>query len=387
MKSKYAVPVILLTLAVGWLGSCYFAMPTTRPTGTATMMGGPTPVAILTVHAEELMPWQDFSGRLVATDRVDIRPRVGGAITEVYFQPGTEVKKDAPLFLIDPRPYRAAVNQAAAAVSAAENQSRLAQSQFARATRLIQEKAIAQREYDERTNTKNVAVSNVAAAKAALEQAQLNLNYATVKAPISGQISRAEITVGNMVDGGQNAPVLASIVSSNPIYADFEIDEKTYLENAKDFRASGETIPVNLTLSDSADITYEGKVLAFDNAVNTHSGTIRVRAIFDNPEGMLVDGLFARVRLGSPKKIPLILVPENIISTDQTKRFVYVVDKDGKAEYRELTLGELIQGKRRVLSGLKDGEKIIADSLQRIRPGAPVVAKEPAAAPAKAGAK
>lgn len=335
------------------------------------------PVKVATLQTQEINQWHDFSGKLVAVDTVEIRPRVGGAIEEVYFQPGSIVEAGKPLFLIDPRPYQAEVNRAAAAVTAAKAQAELANSVASRADRLIKENAIAKRDFDERKNGASVASANIKSAEAALQQAKLNLDYATVKAPITGKISRAEITKGNVVEAGPNAPVLASMVSIKSIYADFDVDEQTYLNSVRKLNAQDNTtdkgVPVNLTLNnDAAATTYHGEILAFDNRLDPSAGTIRARAIFENSDEALIPGMFAKVHLGSSEKKEVVLIPDRIVNTDQDKKFVYIVNAENKAEYRAVTLGEVNENMRIVLDGLKPGDKVILNNLLKLRPDTPV---------------
>jgi multidrug efflux system membrane fusion protein len=341
------------------------------------------PVTVMTVHPEEIQEWHEFSGKLVAIDTVQIRPRVGGAIDKILFEPGTIVQEGAPLFQIDPRPYQAEVNRAAAAVTAAKAQANLANSISARADRLIKENAIAKRDFDERKNSASVAKANIASAEAALQQAKLNLDYATIKAPITGKIARAEITLGNIVESGPNAPVLATIVSLQSIYADFDIDEQTYLTNVRTHNGdtNDQSVPVELSLAnDATNKNYEGKIALFDNTLDSTAGTIRARAIFDNTDMALIPGMFAKVRLGSTDKISAILIPDSVVNTDQDKKFVYVVNKDNKVEYRPITAGSTSKDKRIVLNGLNEGDKVITNNLMKLRPDMPITPQEDAPA-------
>jgi membrane fusion protein, multidrug efflux system len=348
--------------------------------GEAGASGQPMPATVQTLVLQNVQSWHEFSGKLVAVDRVDIRPRVGGAIDKIYFEPGSIVEKDQPLFLIDPRPYKAELNKQAAAVATARAQAALATSEAARAERLIKDNAISQREYDERINASKVNQANIQSAEAALQQARLNLDYATIKAPITGRISRAEITEGNLVDPAQ-AQILAEIVSVDPIYADFEIDEQTYL---KSVRQSSEekleqdeevVVPVRLSLAND-NVTYEGKIVSFDNKLDPTSGTIRARAIFVNKDQALVPGMFSKVILGSAETVPAVLISDRYVVTDQDKKVVYVVGKDNMVEYRLVKLGDMAGKLRIVEEGLQPGERIVVKGLQRIRPGMPVQPQE-----------
>jgi multidrug efflux system membrane fusion protein len=210
-----------------------------------------------------------------------------------------------------------------------------------------------------------------------LESAQINLDYAYVKAPISGRVSRAEITVGNLV-GSPTAPppVLTSIVSDNGVYADFEVDEQTYLNNVRNYGQSHEeqqNLQVEVVVAGYVDHVYRGHIYSFDNRIDSGSGSIRARARFDNAEGGLIAGMFVTVRMGNGVISDALLVPEGAIGNDQSKRFVFVVGDGNKAEYRGVALGPQVDGNRVVLTGLKPGDRVILDHLQRLAPGAPVI--------------
>jgi len=329
----------------------------------------PTPVSIAEVIERKVQLYNEFSGRLDAVDQVEIRPRIGGAIESVNFQEGTYVKKGDVLFIIDQRPYIAAVGKAEAELASAQAQESLAKTDMDRAKKLIAGKAIPQKEFDQRSNNLKLADANLKTAEAGLTIAKLNLEYSLVKAPIAGRISRAEVTTGNLVDAGGNAPLLTTIVSSDPIYADFEIDEQTYLTYTK-VRSNGNSskVPVMMGLTGEAGTPHKGEIISFDNQLERNSGTIRVRAVFDNKNGNLVPGLFVHMRLGSSAKAKVILVTDRAIGTDQSKKFVLVVGSDNKVERRDVKLGQEYEGLRVVEEGLKPGEKIIVSGLQRARP-------------------
>ncbi len=355
------------------------------------MPGGGPPVSVAEVMEREVQIWDEFSGRLVAVDQAEIRPRVSGTIESTHFQDGTVVNKGNLLFTIDQRPFQAELDRAQAALASAQAQAALARSDFDRAERLFKEKAIAQRDYDQRRNDRNVAEANLKSAQAAVVTAQLNLDYTLIRAPIAGRVSRPEITVGNLVEAGPNAPVLTRVISSAPIYADFEIAEDKYIRYAQAGvgNSTKAEIPVTLGLATETNTPHTGRIQSFDNQLNIASGTIRARAIFDNADGVLVPGLFARIRLGGTAAQKAVLITDRAVGTDQDKRFVYVIDEKGAAQYREVSLGVLADGLRIVTSGLKPGEKIIVNGLQRVQPGAPVtpemVPMDPSAAFAGGG--
>lgn len=352
------------------------------------MQGGAIPVSVKTMQPEKVRVWTDFSGRLDAVDAAEIRPEVSGRITEVRFEDGQNVKKGDVLFVIDPRPYEAAVARADANLASARNNAQFAVLEQKRAEQMVKSQAITQRLHDERANSARVAVANVKAAEAELKQARIDLDHAYVKAPISGRVSRAEITVGNLVQAA-SAPLLTSVVSSDEIYADFEVDEQTYIKtirNVASARNQEQEIPVKLSLQNDSDHEYDGMIDSFDNQIDVGSGTIRARAKFKNTDGALVPGMFVSVSLASGSEDEALLVPEKALGFDQNKKFVYVVGAENKVAYREVQLGKQIASRRVVLDGLKAGERVIVDGVQHVRPDAVVDAKEVAAESAPAPA-
>ncbi|HEY4345535.1 MAG TPA: efflux RND transporter periplasmic adaptor subunit, partial [Parvibaculum sp.] len=249
-----------------------------------------------------------------------------------------------------------------------------AQTEFNRAATLVKSQAIAQRLYDQSANAKRVADAAVQAAQAEVLQAKVDIDHAYVKAPIAGRISRPEITLGNLVQTGPGAPLLASVISNDGIYADFEVDEQTYMKSIHanaETRAQEQRIPVELTLEGDESHVYKGTIYGFDNRIDAGSGTIRARARFANEDGSLVPGMFVSVKLGGSIDSNALLVPERAIGTDQSKRFVYVID-GGKAASHEVKLGAQVGGERIILSGLNAGDRVIVDGLQHVTPGATV---------------
>jgi multidrug efflux system membrane fusion protein len=314
---------------------------------------------------------QEFSGRLEAVERVEIRPRVGGFITEVRFKPGAEVRKGEVLFVIDPRPFQAEADRATAAAQAARARAELARLELKRAQQLVGEKAIAQREYDERAASQKELDATARAAQAQAEAARLNLSYTRVTAPIDGRVSKEEITLGNLVD---TSAVLTSVVSQGRIYASFDGDEQTYLRVAKRAQ-SGKPVRVRAALAGEDGFPHEGKLEFVDNQLDVRSGSVRMRAVFANEDGSMAPGLFARVQIGGGDERKALLISDRAVGTDQSYKFVYVVDAQGKAEQRQVTLGPVVDGLRVVRGGLKPGEQIVVNGLQRVKPGAPIKAQ------------
>jgi len=344
---------------------------------TAPAAAAGVPVTVSHLEPQTVNAFAEFSGRINAVDYAEIRPQVSGRITEIRFHDGEHVNAGDVLVVIDPRPYQAAVDKAQADLQTAVNNAKFAKAERDRGSQLVKSNYLSQETFDQRTNADEVAKAAVQAAQAALESAQINLDYAYVKAPISGRVSRAEITLGNLV-GSPTAPppVLTSIVSDNGVYADFEVDEQTYLNNVANYGHSQEDqqmIPVDVVVRGNGERVYRGRIYSFDNRIDSSSGSIRARARFDNADGGLIPGMFVSVRMGSGAIDEALVVPESAIGNDQSKRFVFVVGEGNKAEYRSVELGPQIDGNRVVLTGLKAGDRVIIDHLQRLAPGAPVV--------------
>lgn len=360
--------VIALALAgVVSLGglAVHHGQASAAPTGAP---GGPT-VDVAEVASRPVTEWQQYSGRLEAVEHVEIHPQVSGILTAVHFKDGSLVKKGDLLFTIDPRPFAAEVARAEAQLAAAEARAAYTASDLARGERLLAENAIARRDFDEKQNAAREAKANLQAAKAALNVAQLNLEYTRITAPISGRVSRAEVTVGNLVAPG-NGPALTSLVSADRIYAAFDVDEQSYLKVINGTQGKG--LPIQLGLADEDGFPLEGRLSSVDNRLDSSSGTIRLRALVDNPNGRLVPGLYARIRLGAAHQREALLIDERAVGTDQAKRFVLVVGEGNQTAYREVRLGSMQDGLRVVESGLTAGEHIVVNGLQRVRPGDPV---------------
>jgi len=366
-----AIPAALLGLSSRSVSA---SAPATAPAA--------VPVSVATVAASEVAAWDEFSGRLEAVDRVELRSRAAGTVRAVHFREGALVKQGDLLVTIDPAPYAADVDRAEAQVAAARSRLTHARTEQERAQRLWDERAIAQREFDERANGLREAEANLRAAEAALQSARLALGYTQVRAPIAGRIGRIEVSAGNLVAAGPGAPVLATLVSVSPIYASFDADEQVIVRALRNLpggasaRAQLERIPVQMGTAATTDLPFEGRLQLVDNQVDAKSGTIRVRAVFDNQDGSLIPGQFAKLRMGQTKAAPVLLINERAVGTDQNKRFVIVVGPDNKTVWREVKLGTSVNGLRAVTEGLKPGERIVVNGLQRVRPGVEVAPKE-----------
>ncbi|HYD93975.1 MAG TPA: efflux RND transporter periplasmic adaptor subunit [Noviherbaspirillum sp.] len=330
------------------------------------------PITAAAVLEKPVVETQEFSGRLEAVEQVQIRPRVSGFIAAVNVKPGAEVKKGDVLFVIDPRPYQAEASRTEAAALAARAKADLARLELTRAEKLVADKAISQREADEKASAYKELDATARAAQAAYEAARLNLGFTKVHSPIDGRVSKAEVTLGNLVDA---SVVLTSVVSSNPVYASFDGDEDAFLRVGTQAR-KGQPVTVRVGLANEEGFPHEGKLEFVDNRVDPATGSVRMRAVFKNADNALAPGLFARVQLiPAGAGANATLVAERAVGTDQNRKFVYVVTPDGKAEYRPVRLGPVIDGMRVVREGVKPGEKVIVNGLQRVRPGAPVTAE------------
>lgn len=327
------------------------------------------PVDVAPAFTRSIVDWQRYSGRLEAIEHVEVRPQVSGTLTRIHFKDGALVRKGDDLFTIDPRPYAAEVDRAAAQLAAARARVSYTASELARGKRLMSESAIARRDFEEKENAAREAAANLQAAQAALDSARINLGYTRITAPMDGRVSRAEVTVGNVVSAGGTAQPLTSLVSVARIYAAFDVDEQTFLRYVNPSRATGAEVPVELGLANEDGYSRAGTVQSVDNQLDTRSGTIRVRAVFDNPDGLLLPGLYARIRLGGSAPHDATLIEERAIGTDQNRRFVLVVDDNNRASYREVTLGANVGPLRVVEQGLTPGERIVVNGLQRVRPG------------------
>ncbi len=376
------VSLALLTLAAAstvLINACSQAQSAPAPAAP------PAPeVSVAPVIAREVSEWDEFTGRLAAVDSVEVRPRVSGYIQKVTFTEGAEVRRGDVLFTIDPRPYEAELGRARAEWQRAVTRAELAQREKARAEPMLKKQAISQEEMDTRVSGEREAEANVVAAKAAVDVAELNLEFTRVTSPINGRVSRAEVTEGNLVSGGAAgaATLMTTVVSLDPIYAYFEGDEQVYLKYAgqasRDGRRGSRSRrePVFLGLANEQGHPHEGYLDFMDNQLDASSGTIRVRAVFANKERLFAPGLFARIKLTGGRPYAAILIDDRAIGTDQDKRFVLRVGANNTAEYQGVELGPIVDGLRIVRSGLKPGDRIIVNGLQRVRPGSPVAPKD-----------
>lgn len=344
------------------------------------------PVSVAIVEAREAPVFDEFSGRLEAVERVEVRSRVAGAIQKVHFREGDLVREGELLLTVDPAPYQAELDRFDAQVAAAEARVALSRADLDRGQRLFDSRTVSQRDLDERVNASKEALANLKAAQAALQTAQLNLSYTQIRAPVDGRVGKLEITVGNLISAGPSSVPLTTLVSVDPVYAAFSVDEQVVTRALRSLAVKPgktlpvENIPVQMTTAIDEDMsagkTYLGHLQLIDNQVDTRTGTVRVRAVFDNTDGRLIPGQFVRLRMGRPDTGKALLITERAVGTDQDKKFVMVVGEDNKVAYREVALGASVNGLRIVASGLKAGETIVVNGLHRIRPGVTVAPQQ-----------
>jgi multidrug efflux system membrane fusion protein len=332
----------------------------------------PAKVSVAKVLEQPVNEWDEFTGRLEAPETVEIRPRVSGQIDEVAFSEGALVKKGDLLFQIDPRPFQAEVRRLEALVAQGRANATRSENEAQRGERLRTSNAISAELADSRTSAAQEARAAVGAIQAQLDLAKLNLSFTRVTAPISGRVSRAEITAGNLVTADVTA--LTSVVSTDKVYAYFDADERVFLKYSQLARQGqrGQSTPVYLGLSNEDGNPHLGQMNFLDNQVNPKTGTIRGRAVFDNSKGEYTPGLYARLKLVGSGTYSAVLITDEAVGTDLGKKFVLVMDGSNNSVYRSVELGPKIEGLRIVRSGLNKDDTIIVKGLQRVRPGSPV---------------
>ncbi len=338
--------------------------------GPADAQGGPPPampVSVAPAVQRSVTDVETFSGRLEAAEFVELRPRVAGTIDKVHFTDGATVAAGALLFTIDPRPFEAEVARAESQVVAAKSRADLAQTEYARAQKLLDSRAVSRQEIDQLAAGARTSAADIKAAEAALRVARLNLAYTAVRAPIGGRLSRANVTAGNLVN---EQVVLTSIAATNRVHAYFDGSEQTFLR----VRAAGNAKPVvRMGLANEQGYPHQGTLDFVDNRLNPQTGAIRLRASFDNRDGRFVPGLAARLTMTTSAPYQATLVPERAVGTDQNRKTVVVVGADGQPQFRVVQLGALQDGMRVLLGdAVKPGENVVVEGLQRIMPGVPV---------------
>jgi RND family efflux transporter MFP subunit len=354
----------------------------------------PAQVTLAPVEEKKLVEWQEFTGRVEAMEMVELRPRVSGYLMEVHFEAGQLVEKDQKLFTIDPRAFETRLAQAAAELKRAEVGELTSKKEFDRVKALLEAKALSPEQADAREAAYLQAVAVLEGAKAAVRAAQIELSHTEVKAPIAGRISRALVTPGNYVSGMPGgATLLTTIVTVNPVFVYVDIDENSLiklqaLRREKKLLVNDQgKIPVRMQLSGETGFTHLGVIESFDNRLDASTGSLIVRAQFDDPAGELTPGLFARVELPMTAEYPALLIEDSAILTDQANKYVLGVNEQNLSEYRAVVLGPSVEGKRIIRSGLKKGEQVIVNGQARLpMPGMPVMPVE-AGAEAKVDAQ
>jgi len=335
---------------------------------------GPPPVTVATPLQNEVVDWDEVTGRFEATRSVDVRARVGGYIQSVHFKDGDTVRQGQLLFTLDSRPAQAGLAAARAQLAQAQAQLTLAKSELARSEGLLTSQAVSQAEVDSKRGAVSQGEAAVAAANAAIRARQLEVEFTRVTAPISGRVSDRRVDAGNLIGGGSSAgDVLTTIVSSAPIYFVFDGSEALALKYQRD-RAQG-AAPVRIRLQDEAEFTHDGKLDFSDNTIDPSSGTIRLRAVVPNANGFLRPGMFGHAQLAGSGAYQALLVPETAVLADGPRRMVYVVAKDGTVGAKPVQTGPVVNGLRVVRSGLTPDDRVIINGLQRARPGQKVTAQ------------
>lgn len=359
---------------------------------------GPPPapaVTIATPVKRSVVEREEYVGRFVAVNAVEIRARVSGYLEKIHFEDGQLVQAGALLFTVDPRPFQNTLDQARGVLAQARAQLALASADLGRAQKLVKDKTISEQTFDQRVQAQKSAEASVASSEASVKQAELDLEFTQLKAPVTGRIGDRRVSPGNYVTGGAipSTTLLATIVSINPIRFEFSFNESDFLKFARlqnrgsqAFARDSDT-PVELKLLDEKDFTHKGTIDFVDNVIDQSSGAIRGRAEFRNPEGLFTPGMFARIRVPSTPPFEALLIPDSAIGSEQSRKFVYVVDGEGTVSQKYVTLGQLDRGQRVIREGIAENDRIIVNGLLRARPGAKVTAmtEEQAAAAAKGG--
>ena len=347
-------------------------------TRTSAQQGPPPPpqVTVASVIERDVTEWDEFTGRLQAVDAVEVRPRVSGYVSAVRFSEGAMVHKGDLLFLIDPRPFQADVDRLKAELNRERATVQRSNSELEGAERLRSENAMSKEEHDRRSAFAQESAAQGSAVEAALRAAELNLEFTRVTSPIDGRVGRAIVTEGNLVSSGPGeATLLTTVVSTDPVYAYFDADEQIYLKyiaQGSSHRRSAIDRRIRIALANEDGFPHEGRLDFLGNQPDGSTGTIRGRAVFRNPDGRLTPGLFVRLRLAGGGSYRGRLIQDRAVGTDLSRKYVYVVSAKNEIEYREVTLGPLIDGLRVVRRGLAVGEPVVVSGLQRIRPGAQV---------------
>jgi multidrug efflux system membrane fusion protein len=352
----------------------------------------PPPTVTVARPVQRAVTDQDeYVGRFVAVEMVEVRARVSGYLEQVHFQDGQIVKQGDLLFSIDKRPFQNALAQASANLNLAKSNLAFTEADYARAQQLLRDRTISEQVFEQRAQAFRNAQAALAANEALVRQAELDLEFTELKAPVAGRIGDRRVTQGNLVAGGASTTttLLATIVSIDPVRLEFTLDETAYLRyerlsgGGKDMTGRGGSVVVALKLLDERDFGHRGYMEFLDNAIDRATGTIRARAQFDNPNGLFTPGMFARVRVPGSPAYAALLVPDAAIGSEQVRKYVLVVDGEGVARQKYVTLGQVVDGLRVIKDGLGADDRVIVNGLMQARPGAKVTAQEQDAQPPK----
>jgi len=344
----------------------------------------PPAVTVAKPTKQQVVDYDEYVGRFIAVDSVEIRARVSGYLDKVHFKDGQIVKQGDPLFTIDRRPFETALAQTRATLSQARANLAFAESDLARASQLVRDRTITEQTFEQRTQAKRVAEASVAAQEAAVRQAELDIQFTELKAPVAGRIGDRRVSEGNLVTGGTggNTTLLATVVSIDPIRFEFTFDEASFLRYERLGQIGQDTnrrrtgIEVSVKLIDESDFTHQGKMDFVDNVIERSSGTIRGRAVLGNPNGALTPGMFGRVRVPGSPRYEALLLPDAAIGSEQVRKFVLVVDNENIARTKYVTLGQLVGELRVIKEGIGPDDRVIVNGLVRARPGAKVTPQE-----------
>ncbi len=380
MTSSISALSLVLFLTLG---------PLLAACGDSQKAGGPPPPAVTVAKpTKQVVTEQDeYVGRFIAMESVEVRARVAGQLEAVNFTDGQKIAKGDLLFTIDKRPFENTLAQARANLLTAQSNLEFAANDLNRGSQLVREKTISEQVFDQRAQTKRNAEASVAANEAAVRQAELDLQFTEVRAPVGGRIGDRRVSPGNLVASGASAPVLTTIVSTDPMRFEFTFDEASLLRYDRlskmgdEGATRGLSLPVKLRLIDEQDFKHDGKMDFVDNAIAFGSGTIRGRAVFDNKDDTFVPGMFGRIQIPAGPPAEALMVPDAAIGTDQTRKFVFVVEEDGTAKQTYVTLGPVFGGKRVIKSGLTPDSRVVVNGLMRVRPGIKVMPEEEGATP------
>jgi RND family efflux transporter MFP subunit len=380
IRFRFFAPVSILALALAACGESQRAQPAPPP---------PT-VTVAKPVQRNIIDYDEYVGRFVAVDSVEVRARVSGYLDGVHFNDGQIVKAGDLLFTIDKRPFQNSLDQARANLELARSNLTYTEADLARGKQLLRDKTIADQVYEQRAQARRNAEASVQANEAAVRQAELDLQFTELRSPVTGRIGDRRVTPGNLITGGTTGTttLLATIVSLDPIRLEFTFDEAAYLRYERFSRTGREvtsregSVIVSLRLIDEADFVHRGYMDFVDNVIEKTTGTIRGRAVFANPDEMFTPGMFARVRVPGSPAYPALLIPDAAVASEQARKYVLVVDKENTAQQRYVTLGQLVDKLRVVKDGLEPDDRIIVNGLMRARPGAKVTPEEQGSTPA-----